>query len=46
VLVTSFASPDANLRERILLAVGLAALVTIIFGYGLGMTMPLWPWSR
>jgi hypothetical protein len=46
VLVASFASPDANLRERILLAAGLAALVTIIFGYALGMTMPLWPWSR
>ncbi len=46
VLVASFASPEASLRERILLAVGLAALVTLIFGYALGMTMPLWPWSR
>jgi hypothetical protein len=46
VLVASFASQEASLRERILLAVGLAALVTIIFGYALGMTMPLWPWSR
>jgi putative tricarboxylic transport membrane protein len=46
VLVASFASRESRLQERLLLSLGLAALVTIIFGYALGMTMPLWPWSR
>jgi hypothetical protein len=46
VLVASFASAESGLKERLLLSLGLAALVTLIFGYALGMTMPLWPWSR
>ena len=46
VLVASFASAESPLKERLLLSLGLAALVTLIFGYALGMTMPLWPWSR
>jgi hypothetical protein len=44
VFVSSFASNESRLTERILLAVGLAALVTLVFSYGLGMTMPRWPW--
>jgi Tripartite tricarboxylate transporter TctB family len=43
VLVASFASREPNVTERIALALGLAALVTLIFGYALGLTMPLWP---
>ena len=44
VFVSSFASNESRLTERILLALGLAALVTLVFSYGLGMTMPRWPW--
>jgi hypothetical protein len=43
VFVTTFASPESSLRERVATALALAALVTVVFGYLLGMTMPLWP---
>jgi Tripartite tricarboxylate transporter TctB family len=43
VFVTTFASPESSLRERVAIALALAALVTIVFGYALGMTMPRWP---
>jgi hypothetical protein len=46
VFVVTFASHEASLRERIGLSLGLAVLVTFIFGYALGMTMPLWPFGR
>jgi len=47
VLVTGFASRESTLRERALVAVALAGLVTLTFGYGLSMTLPLWPaWLR
>lgn len=44
VFISSLASGESPLLERILVSIGLATLVTLIFGYGLGMTMPLWPW--
>jgi hypothetical protein len=44
VFVSSFASRESGVVERILIALGLATLVTAIFSYGLGMTMPRWPW--
>jgi hypothetical protein len=43
VFVTTFASRESALLERALLALGLATLVTIVFGYGIGMTVPLAP---
>lgn len=43
VFVTSLASPEATLVERTATAVLLAVLVTLVFGYALAMTMPLWP---
>jgi hypothetical protein len=46
VFIASLASRESNLAERIALSIGLAALVTVIFGYALGMTMPLWPFLR
>ena len=44
VFVSSLASSESRLKERILVSVGLAILVTLVFSYGLGMTMPRWPW--
>ena len=44
VLVTSFASMESRLIERFVAAVVLAAMITLVFGYGLSMTVPLWPW--
>lgn len=43
VFVTTFASTESSLRERVATAFALAALVTLVFGHLLGMTMPLWP---
>jgi hypothetical protein len=43
VLVTSFASRESRLAERLIAAVVLAALITLVFGYGLSMSAPLWP---
>ncbi len=43
VFVVTFASRESRLVERAVMAVALAALVTLVFGYGLSMTMPLWP---
>lgn len=43
VLVTSFASMESRLTERLVASVVLAALITLVFGYGLSMTVPLWP---
>jgi hypothetical protein len=43
VLVTTFASRESGTVERVIIALMLASLVTAVFGYGLSMTMPLWP---
>jgi len=43
VFVTSLASPESSVAERPSTSVLLSALVTLVFGYGLSMTMPLWP---
>lgn len=43
VIITSFASQESRLGERLAAAVVLAALVTVVFGYGLKMSVPLWP---
>ena len=43
VLITSFASRELSMRERLVLALVLATLVTLVFGYGVGMTVPLKP---
>jgi hypothetical protein len=43
VFITSLAARESTYRGRIILALSLGAAVTLVFGYGLGMTMPLWP---
>lgn len=43
VLVTSFASRESRFGERLVAALALSALVTLVFGYGLKMSVPLWP---
>lgn len=44
-LIAGFASRDLSVRERLLGAVVLAAFVTALFGYGLRLQVPIWPWS-
>lgn len=43
VFITSLAARESTYLGRIILALILGAAVTLVFGYGLGMTMPLWP---
>lgn len=41
--VSSFGSHEFKARDTVVLAVGLCVLVLIVFIYGLGLTMPVWP---
>ena len=43
VIVSSVGSHEFRLRDTLILAVGLCALVLAIFIYGLGLTIPVWP---
>jgi ABC-type transport system involved in cytochrome c biogenesis permease subunit len=43
VFVTTFATQESSLKERVLAALALAGMVTLVFGYALSMTMPIWP---
>jgi hypothetical protein len=43
VFATSFAAQRVRLHERVILALALASLVTLLFGYALSMALPLWP---
>lgn len=43
VFVASLAAPRTKLLERVAFSIVLAAFATLVFGYGLSMTMPIWP---
>lgn len=43
VLAASFASPALSWRERLGTAVTLSLFVTLLFGYGLRLSVKLWP---
>ena len=43
VIISSLGSEEFRLRDVLLLTVGLAVLVLIVFIYGLGMTVPVLP---
>lgn len=43
VLISSLGSHEFKLRDVLLLSVGMAALVLLVFIYGLGMTVPVLP---
>ncbi|GAB3188327.1 tripartite tricarboxylate transporter TctB family protein [Hydrogenophaga aquatica] len=45
VLVSSLADREITWRARVLVAVGVAAITWGVFSFGLGMTLPTWPWS-
>lgn len=45
VTISSLADNETTWKGRILLAVGVSALTYLIFGFGLGMVLPAWPWS-
>ena len=43
--IAGLGSRDLSLKERLLSAVILSAFVTLLFGYGLRLQVPIWPWS-
>jgi hypothetical protein len=45
VVLASMADDDTQWKGRLLIAVGVAALTYLIFGLGLRMVLPVWPWS-
>jgi hypothetical protein len=45
VVVASLADHDLTWRTRAFMAAGVAPIIYIIFIFGLGMTIPVWPWS-
>jgi hypothetical protein len=46
VLVSSVADRSITWKGRVILAVGVAGLTWGIFILGLGMLLPVWPWSH
>jgi hypothetical protein len=44
-LVAGLGSRDLSLKERLASAVILSGFVTLLFGYGLRLQVPIWPWS-
>ena len=45
IVVSSVADNDMTWRARAILAVAVAPIIYLIFILGLGMTIPIWPWS-
>lgn len=46
VIVSSIADHDIKWRTRIITSVSIAALTWVVFSFGLGMVLPVWPWSN
>ena len=45
VLISSLADRQITWKGRFVLAISVAAIVYLVFGYGLGMTLPIFPWD-
>jgi len=45
VLISSTADREITWKGRILVSLGVAAMVWLVFIYGLRMVLPTWPWS-
>ncbi|HEX5737411.1 MAG TPA: tripartite tricarboxylate transporter TctB family protein [Hydrogenophaga sp.] len=45
VVISSLADNETTWKGRILLAIGVAAVTYLVFGFALGMVLPAWPWS-
>ncbi|MDO9159723.1 MAG: tripartite tricarboxylate transporter TctB family protein, partial [Burkholderiaceae bacterium] len=46
VVIASLADNDTRWKGRILIAVGVALITYLVFGLGLSMVLPMWPWSE
>ncbi|TNF58319.1 MAG: tripartite tricarboxylate transporter TctB family protein [Burkholderiales bacterium] len=45
VLISSLADRETRWKGRLVTAVGVAAITYLVFSMGLGMVLPVWPWS-
>lgn len=45
VLISSMADREITWKGRVLVSVGVAAMVWLVFIFGLRMVLPTWPWS-
>lgn len=45
VVLASMADEDTNWKSRAMIAVGVALMTYLVFGLGLSMVLPIWPWS-
>ena len=45
VLASSMADREIRWRGRAMVAVGVALVTYLVFSFGLGMILPVWPWS-
>jgi hypothetical protein len=43
IVAGAFAEPDVRWREIVPLAIGLTIFGALVFVYGLGVQVPLWP---
>lgn len=46
VIVSSIADNEIKWRTRIITAVCISAMTWAVFSFGLGMVLPVWPWSN
>jgi hypothetical protein len=44
-ILAAFARRDVNLKETVVLAVGLSLFAVVVFAYALGQPLPIW-WGR
>lgn len=44
-IISSLADRETRWKGRLIIAVGVAAMTYLIFSVGLGMILPVWPWS-
>jgi len=45
VVLASLADNDTRWKGRLIVAVGVALITYLVFGLGLSMVLPIWPWS-
>lgn len=45
-VITGASASDLNWKGKVILGVAVAAVTYAIFSFGLGMLMPVWPWSH
>jgi len=45
IILTSMPGVDMNWKSRIILAIVVSVITYLIFSFGLGMVIPVWPWS-